>query len=212
MASNPYEKRYAGREYYWGKKPSVLCDRVIALLRPDLKNGLKLLDLGCGEGRNAVYLAKHGFEVTGLDASRTGLEKMEKYAEKEGVRVKSVEADINKCDLAETFDVIFSTGTLHYVSPALRHGKFENYKDHTAIGGLHAFSVIVEKPFVAKAPDADENVTLFSSGELMAHYWGWEILHCEEDIFRCMSSGVPHRHAVNRIVARKTPAVSQTEC
>lgn len=39
----------------------------------------------------------------------------------------------------------------------------------------------------------------------MGYYWDWEILYCTEEIFDCMSSGIPHKHAVNRIIARRYP-------
>ena len=78
---NPYDQRYAGQEYCWGKKPSAMCDKVIEIIRPSSDFHPKLLDLGCGEGRNAVYFAKHGFVVVGLDLSLPGLEKTRRYAE-----------------------------------------------------------------------------------------------------------------------------------
>jgi tellurite methyltransferase len=93
-ADNPYDEKYAGQEYYWGKRPSAMCDRVIGLVRPRLDFRPKLLDLGCGEGRNAVYFAKHGFEVVGLDASLPGLEKMRRYAEEVRVHVELIHADV----------------------------------------------------------------------------------------------------------------------
>jgi tellurite methyltransferase len=37
----------------------------------------------------------------------------------------------------------------------------------------------------------------------MSYYWEWEILYGTEEIFDCTSSGVPHKHAVNRIIARR---------
>ena len=77
---NPYDQRYAAQEYYWGKKPSAMCERVMDLVRPRPGFYPRLLDLGCGEGRNAVHFAKHGFEVVGLDASLPGLEKRRRYA------------------------------------------------------------------------------------------------------------------------------------
>ena len=52
----------------------------------------RAVDLACGEGRNAVYLAKHGFEVTGVDTSAPGLEKTRRYAEEVRVAVKTVHA------------------------------------------------------------------------------------------------------------------------
>ncbi len=60
---NRYDEKYAGQEYYWRKKPSTIRDRIIEIIRPRSGFRPKLLDLGCGEGRNAIYFAKHGFDV-----------------------------------------------------------------------------------------------------------------------------------------------------
>ncbi len=200
---NPYAQLYEGREYYWGKKPSKMCDKVIEIMRPSSGFRPKLLDLGCGEGRNAVYFAKHGFEVIGLDVSLAGLEKARRYAEEVGVHIETIQADIVSYQLDDTYDVIFSTGTLQYLPPEIRSQRFQNYKDSTSPDGIHALSVFVTKPFIARAPDAEETAYPWKSGELMSYYWDWEILYCTEEIFDCMSSGVPHKHAVNRIIARR---------
>ncbi len=201
--NNPYDQRYASKRYYWGKKPSVMCDRVIEIIRPSSDFRPKLLDLGCGEGRNAVYFAKHDFKVVGLDLSLIGLEKTRRYAEEVGVHVETIHADIVNYQLSDSYDVIFSTGTLHYLPPKVRSQHFQNYKDCTSPNGINAFSVFVTKPFIRRAPDAEENAYPYKSGELMSYYWDWEILYSAEEIFDCMSSGVPHKHAVNRIIARK---------
>lgn len=87
---NPYDQKYANQEYYWGKKPSTICDRIIEIIRPSSGFHPKLIDLGCGEERNAIYFAKHGFDVTALDVSLPGLEKTKKYAEEAGVEVKII--------------------------------------------------------------------------------------------------------------------------
>jgi len=200
---NPYDQKYASQEYYWGKKPSAICDRIIEIIRPSSDFRPKLLDLGCGEGRNAVYFAKHGFKVVGLDASLPGLEKTRRYAEEAGVHVETIHADIVNYELKDIYDVIFSTGTLQYLPPEVRSQRFQNYKDCTSPNGINALSVFVRKPFIPRAPDAEETAYPYKSGELMSYYWDWEILHCVEEIFDCMSSGVPHKHAVNRIIARR---------
>lgn len=72
-----------------------------------------------------------------------------------------------------------------------------------ATSGANAFSVLVEKPFIPTAPDAEACAFLYRSGELMGYYWDWEIVHAVEEIFDCMSSGKPHQHAVNRVIARR---------
>jgi len=198
-----YDQGYASKRYYWGKKTSALCDKVIEIIRPSSDFHPKLLDLGCGEGRNAVYFAKHNFEVVGLDLSLVGLEKTRRYAKEVGVHVETIHADIVSYQLSDTYDVIFSTGTLHYLPPEVRSQRFQNYKDCTSPNGINAFSVFVTKPFVSRAPDAEDSAYPYKSGELMSYYWDWDILYCAEKIFDCMSSGVPHKHAVNKIIARK---------
>lgn len=200
---NPYDKLYASQEYYWGKKPSKMCDKVIEIVRPNPNFRPRLLDLGCGEGRNAVYFAQHGFDVVGLDVSLPGLKKTERYAKEAGVQVKTIQANITSCTLVDTYDVIFSTGVLQYLPPEVREQRFQNYKDSTSPNGINVLSVFVKKRFIPRAPDAEETSYPYKSGELLGYYWDWEILYSIEEIFDCMSSGVPHRHAVNRIIAKK---------
>jgi tellurite methyltransferase len=98
--------------------------------------------------------------------------------------------------------VLFSTGVLQYVPAERRNDLFANYREHTNPGGLDVFSVFVEKPFIAKAPDAENAAHKWISGELLTYYHDWKIEFCTEEIFDCMSSGVPHQHAVNRVLAR----------
>jgi len=128
---------------------------------------------------------------------------MKKYAEEAGVHVKTIHADIVEYELEDIYDVIFSTGTLQYLPPEVREKRFQNYKEHTAPKGIIAFSVFVRKPFIPRAPDAEETAFLYRSGELMGYFWDWEIIYSTEEIFDCMSSGIPHKHAVNRIIARR---------
>lgn len=200
---NPYDERYSGQDFYWGKQPSEMCDRVIEIVRPSSGYRPRLIDLGCGEGRNAVYFAQNGFDVIGVDISLPGLEKTQKYAGEAGVRVEAVQADIINFRLEDTYDVVFSTGTLHYLPADVRIERFQDYKEHTVPDGINALNVFVAKPFIPRAPDGEDTAQIYRSGELLGYYWDWEILYSTEEIFDCMSSGVPHRHAVNRVIARR---------
>ena len=200
---DPYNKWYAGEDYYWGKEPSKMCDKVIEIIRPKPDFRPKLLDLGCGEGRDAVYFAKQGFDVVGLDLSPLGLEKAKKYAQEVSVQIQTIQANIVDYELSDSYDVIFSTGTLQYLPPEVRTQRFQNYKDHTSPNGVNAFSAFVRKPFIPKAPDPAGNEIPYHSGELMSYFWDWEIVFCSEEIFDCMSSGIPHKHAMDRVIARR---------
>jgi tellurite methyltransferase len=196
-----YDGKYSGESYYWTTRPSKTCFEVLRRLPPD--RPLRLLDIGCGEGRNAIFFARNGYEVHAFDISGKGLMKTERLARQAGVAVRAFQADLNSFRLSETFDILFSTGTLHSADPSVREELFDNYKAFTSEGGLNVFSVFVTKPFIAPAPDADPNARPWRSGELLTFYHDWEIEWCAEEIFDCSSSGVPHRHAVNRVIARK---------
>ena len=195
-----YDGRYAGQEYYWGTKPSAICHQVLQLLPPD--QPVSLLDIGCGEGRNAVFFAHNGYGVTAFDSSAAGVAKTERLAEAANVPIAVFQADMNGHRLEGKFDVLFSTGVFHLIPRKLRQEVFAHYKQHTAGGGLNVFSVFVRKPFIGKAPDGDPGAEPWLSGELLTLYHDWKIEYCTEEIFDCMSGGIPHQHAVNRVIAR----------
>ncbi len=199
--NNFYDKRYDQENYYWGIKPSAVCFRILDLLPPD--RTIKLLDAGCGEGRNAVFFASRGFAVTAFDTSQVGIEKTKRLADKAQVQLEVFMADINDFRLSETFDVIFSTGVLQYIPKEMRPEVLGNYRQFTTPNGINALSVFVKKPFIASAPDAESVSHSWVSGELLTHYQDWRIEFTTEEIFDCMSSGVPHQHAISRVIARK---------
>ena len=196
-----YEEEYKIPEYYWGVVPSKLCSRVLDLLPPSTH--LKLLDIGCGEGKDSVFFARNGYDVTAFDISDAGIEKTKRLADNVGVQVKIFKADILDFRLNTSFDIIFSSGVLHYIKQSLREEIFTNYKQFTNPNGLHVLNVFVNKPFIGPAPEKEPTACKWISGEIFMHYHDWLIQECSEVIFDCNSSGIPHQHAMNRIIAQK---------
>ncbi|MCL4313710.1 MAG: class I SAM-dependent methyltransferase [Actinobacteria bacterium] len=82
-----WDKRFA--EHGWPTEPDPLLVELASTIPP-----CKALDLGCGTGRNALWLAKQGFEVTGVDASSVGLAEAARQAEAEGVHIELIQADL----------------------------------------------------------------------------------------------------------------------
>ncbi|MCY4438369.1 MAG: methyltransferase domain-containing protein [Chloroflexi bacterium] len=196
-----YDERYGAQEFHWGTKPSAICQRVLRLVPPD--RPVSLLDIGCGEGRNAVFFAHSGYEVTAFDLSAAGVAKTERLAEAANATLRVFQANMNEHRLEENFDVLFSTGVFHLIPRRLRRDIFLHYKKQTLTGGLNVFSVFVRKPFIGKAPDSDPGAEPWLSGELLTLYHDWKIEYSTEEIFDCMSGGVPHQHAMSRMIARK---------
>ena len=198
---SPYEEAYKKDEYFWGIKPSYMCLKILELMPP--VKPLKLLDIGCGEGKDAVFFARCGYDVSAFDISDAGLDKLKRLAESSRVYIKSFKADIQDYRLEEKFDVLYSSGVLHYIKPELRDEIMANYKSHVNNNGLTAFHVFVKKPFIPRAADFKEwEFDWWKSGELYTYFHDWLIEDCEEYIFDCNSSGISHKHAANRLYAR----------
>jgi tellurite methyltransferase len=199
--TNMYDDRYNREEYYWGNKPSGLALKVLKIFPPD--ENATLLEIGCGEGRNAVFFARNGYNVSAFDLSPNGVKKTDLLAERVGVTIRTFTDDIKSYRLDKLYDVLFSTGVLHYIPTDLRREILENYRDKTRPGGINAMSVLIKKPFIPSAPDSEATANLWISGELFTYYHDWRIEYSIEEIFDCTSGGKPHQHAVNRIIARK---------
>lgn len=197
---NYYDDKYSNEDYYWGLKPSETCFNVLKFKPPE--KPFKLLDIGCGEGRNSIFFARNGYHVTSFDLAQAGIDKTKRLADKIGVNINAFKANIVDFRLNEKYDIIFSTGSLHYISPELREEIFQNYKEFTNLNGIHMLSVFVKKPFISPAPEKEKNSHKWYSGELFRLYHDWEINFCTEEIFDCVSSGIPHKHATNRILAK----------
>jgi tellurite methyltransferase len=199
--SSFYEDSYKKEEYFWGVEPNRFCLDVIRLMPPTKR--LRLLDIGCGEGKDAVFFARCGYDVSAFDISDAGIDKTKRLAEQANVPVRAFKANLWDYRLDAGYDILWSSGALHYIKPELRDEIMGNYRTHTNPGGLHAFHVFVRKPFIAPAPEHEAHNHMWRSGELFTYYHEWKIEQCSEYIFDCNSSGIPHRHAANRVFARR---------
>jgi SAM-dependent methyltransferase len=84
-----WDRRYAEVENLWSARPN----RFLVAEVSDLPPG-RALDLACGEGQNAIWLASHGWDALGVDYSGVAIAKARARAERDGVDVEFVEADL----------------------------------------------------------------------------------------------------------------------
>ncbi|MBN1442705.1 MAG: class I SAM-dependent methyltransferase [Planctomycetes bacterium] len=75
----------------------------------------RAIEFGCGTGTNAIYLAGEGFDVTAVDVAPTALAIAREEAEKAGVKVRWMVADVLSLPAMEPFDLIFDRGCYHHV-------------------------------------------------------------------------------------------------
>lgn len=99
-----WNQRYNQPDYVYGTQPNDFLHSVSA----SMPRG-KLLSLGEGEGRNAVYLAALGFDVTAVDSSDVGLEKARRLAAEKNVKLTTITADLSEYQIQpDSWDVIVS--------------------------------------------------------------------------------------------------------
>ena len=161
-----------------------------------------LLDLGMGRGRDLLWFARSGLRVLGIDRDPEGIRKARQRAARLGVPIRTKRADFRTVELAERFDVVYSSCSLNYLAPELRRSRFSYFQHITVPGGIQAVNAFLSRPG-GRARDRDPDEYAFRPGELRSYYREWEILESRRMSFPCTATGPPHRHTVDVVIARK---------
>lgn len=99
--ADAWDQRYDGRDYVW----TVTVNRFVEAELAELTAGTAI-DLGAGEGRNAVWLAQQGWAVTAVDFSAVGLDKARRLAGDHGVELTTVVADATAWEPSQPVDLV----------------------------------------------------------------------------------------------------------
>jgi tellurite methyltransferase len=197
-----YDERYSRPGLYWGTKPTGLAHDLVRIVRRLPRPPRTLIDLGSGEGRDSIYFARRGWRVLGVDISSVGVRKSKLRASHLGVRATFEVGDLRTYRFDRRVDVVFSSGALNNIPSRMRAARFEHFKANTSPGGINALNADVAKPYI---PPQTTNpfASPFRSGELLGYYWDWQVLESAQVEFISTASGVPHRKAMDVVIARK---------
>jgi tellurite methyltransferase len=149
----------------------------------------KALDLACGAGRNALWLAEHGWEVTAVDGAHEAIEILRTRPTERGLKINAIVADLEKNE----FEIEPAGWDLIAICYYLQRNLFEPAKRGVAPGGILISIVHVTQPGEEAGPHR------LRPGQLDQYFAGWEILHRREG----KASDSAHRRAVAEIVARR---------
>lgn len=164
---------------------------------------LRVLEAGCGEGQNAIYLAGKGHHVDAFDLSEHGIAKVRRRCELSDVQVNAFVADLTTYQFEQQYDVFLCFGTLHFVEKEEWKSFLNKAKEHTNAGGIHIIQIFTDT-VPASEDIAPFAVGLAKDGELKELYADWEILQFKSYVFEDEHPDVPkHLHASNKIVARR---------
>ncbi|WP_312320272.1 tellurite resistance methyltransferase TehB [Atlantibacter hermannii] len=162
---------------------------------PYLTSG-RVLDLGCGNGRNSLYLAANGFDVTAWDKNPSSIANIQRIAQAEGLTsIQSDARDLNTLTFDGEYDFILSTVVMMFLESATIPGLINNMQRCTKSGG---YNLIVAAMDTADYPCTVGFPFAFREGELSDYYAGWDIVKYNEN------PGELHRtdEAGNRIKLR----------
>ncbi|WP_020529270.1 methyltransferase domain-containing protein [Flexithrix dorotheae] len=103
-----YDKYYETEDLFGAPYPEL-----IEFFEQYVPKG-KLIDLGCGQGRNAISLARLGYKITGIDISKVGIDQMNSISEKEGLNITGLTGDIYSFDNYQDFDIVLLDSMFHF--------------------------------------------------------------------------------------------------
>jgi tellurite methyltransferase len=188
-----YDKEYSKDELLWGSRRSV----VVQKLLEHRKTGL-VLDVGMGEGRDVLFLAEKGFQVTGVDLSEIAVNKCLKLAEEKGLSVEALVGDFLDFYPNNRFDIIISNSTLHLMEKDSVRRAIVRMKKMTRKNGLNIIAVFTEE-------DTSDVPYKFKKDELKLFYKDWKVIDYKEFSTPLEQHGSreAHKHEMAIIVAEK---------
>ncbi len=187
MRLTDWDERYLKGEYS-PEEPHQLLSTALRRLKPG-----RALDVACGVGRHAIFLAGAGWAVTAVDSSRVGLEVARKRAQIRSVKIETVEADLERHE----FSIAPGGYDLICIFYYLQRDLFPPLKNGLRPGGTLVAAIHMNDDQVAEQrmnPDY-----LLAAGELRSYFNDWKIEFYREGRW----DGPEHNHCDAEIIACK---------
>ena len=184
-----WDERFDRKGFALGREPNPFLKKHTSRLPKG-----RALDLATGEGKNAVFLAQHGFQVDAVDISGLGLRKAKKLAKQTGVTIHTIQADLDSYRIPEgTYDLIANFYFLkRNLIPRIKRGLKK--------GGRVIFETYILEHRNLATEGPKQSKYFLGPNELLRMFDGFRVLFYREGIFR--EGG--KRKAVASLIAEKT--------
>jgi SAM-dependent methyltransferase len=215
-----FDRQYTAHERYWWRGPNRYSTDPAehtaynaAWLAAAAQRGPgRALDLGSGEGADAIRLARLGYQVDAVDASAVACEKAERFARTEGTPITVRCEPIETAILTGPYDIVLMNGSLHYVrdkGSVLARTAAASAED--AVHAVALFSTATPVPgehaVIPVFPDQE-------GGTVEQFYGGWRPLFHARERGRSEHSHpgfAPHVHSYVKLVAARVPGRSAAQ-
>ena len=203
-----YEQIYKQRTV-WGSTPNELLLKII----DDLPAGSEFLDLGCGQGRDALYMVRQGFTVTAVDNSKEAIEQIEEYVEANNVSQKKIRLfceDISTFKIQKNvFTIINAYNSLQFIPKIKSLDVIGRMKRSIQDEGFIIISAFTVKDPLYKKMGNDLRC-FFEQDELKTMFSDFRILFYEEGTKEDKGhpgSPLPHTHDIVKMIAQRNSSV-----
>ncbi|MCG1010518.1 class I SAM-dependent methyltransferase [Salinicoccus sp. ID82-1] len=176
---NQWDERFDVEEYIYGTEPNVWVKSIFKK-----KGNFKVALLAEGEGRNAVYMAKLGHDVTAYDFSQSGIDKTHKLAQSEGVDVKTQLQDITIPDALPKSEYDIAINVFGHVPPAGKSEMIRNFAESVKPGGYIVFELYSRRQIEFQTGGPKDIHMLFDAGDMKRELesYGFEAIELKEVI------------------------------
>jgi SAM-dependent methyltransferase len=169
---NPWNSRFQAENYVYGKEPNLFISEV----QKKLKLSGDVLTIAEGEGRNAVFLAEHGMNVTAWDYAESGLAKIKKLAEERNVDVQTKLVDLNEAvwEKNKWDELVCIFG---HFPKELRQKTLQGVKEAVKPGGYFITEVYSRYQIPYNSGGPRELDFLYTPEEFLQIFADWRIVH-----------------------------------
>ena len=201
-----YDEGYRACPCFWGSNPSSLVYELVDQIG-DIRD-LRVLDAGCGEGKNSIHLGAGGAQVTAYDVSSIAIEHATLAAQKAGLEtIRFFVGDVREQEhLPGSFDIVIAYGLFHCLKDADEvRALCRSLQNVTAKGGYFVLCAFNDRAQDLSAHPGF-NPTLLAHEEYVSLFGSWDLLQVHDrDLFEVHPhNNIPHSHSMTRILARKS--------
>ena len=197
----PYDDGYRACPCFWGSRPA----RLVRTAAEMLGSG-KALDVGCGDGKNAIHLSESGFDVSAFDLSPIAIENARAYwSERKSVAWEIADLTDYNYGIA-VYDLVLATGPLHCLeSRASVRNALCKIQNATRPGGLNVVSVFNDREQDLSGHAPSFAPILLPHQFYIDEYQDWEVLDASDrDLLdEHPHTSKQHKHSITRLLAKK---------
>ncbi len=174
LVAENYNKHYRHNPEVFGSEPESFVLEAASMIPV----GSKIIEIGAGQGRNAIALAEKGFNVTATDISQVGVDLINKKSKELGLSNLQAKVSDSLNTSEEKYELIVCTFVLHQLTKKKAYKLITEIKEHTKTGGINSMAIFTSDGDFASV-DTKGNFYP-TKEEILKIYEGWEILNFTE--------------------------------